>query len=284
MPTTSSRLAVSKASLKEYPPTVHPYANLVSMEELEGKKPQTPSKSKTGGDKPPPSSLPTPPSDTTSEAGNHISPSASTNQSPGESSSPPTPIKLKIRRSIKQGQSQLTSSIDLGADAATQPTTPIGVTKPTKGKGSSKRRSKSTPQPRKTKTKALLKGQRLKSLKGKLDSQDSPTTDSQVPMETDAGVEAPAAAPAPAPAPVPAPVPDPTPVIPAVAPVGKSKVAAAPAFDGPPPKWLVGDMVWSKVSGHPWWPCMVAYDPHQGIYVKKSEYNFRHLSPFYKIH
>ena len=35
-----------------------------------------------------------------------------------------------------------------------------------------------------------------------------------------------------------------------------------------PPKWLVGDMVWSKVSGHPWWPCMVSYDPLLGIYTR----------------
>ena len=26
-------------------------------------------------------------------------------------------------------------------------------------------------------------------------------------------------------------------------------------------RWTVGDMLWAKVSGHPWWPCMVAYDP-----------------------
>ncbi|XP_035672349.1 histone-lysine N-methyltransferase NSD2-like [Branchiostoma floridae] len=35
-----------------------------------------------------------------------------------------------------------------------------------------------------------------------------------------------------------------------------------------PPKWLVGDLVWGKVSGHPWWPCMVAYDPVEGVYTK----------------
>lgn len=38
--------------------------------------------------------------------------------------------------------------------------------------------------------------------------------------------------------------------------------------DEKPCEWLVGDLVWSKVSGHPWWPCMVAYDPNLGIYTK----------------
>ncbi|KAK2154206.1 hypothetical protein NP493_2211g00002 [Ridgeia piscesae] len=35
-----------------------------------------------------------------------------------------------------------------------------------------------------------------------------------------------------------------------------------------PARWLVGDLMWAKVSGHPWWPCMVAYDPYQGIYTR----------------
>lgn len=26
-------------------------------------------------------------------------------------------------------------------------------------------------------------------------------------------------------------------------------------------KYNVGDLVWSKVSGYPWWPCMVSADP-----------------------
>ena len=44
---------------------------------------------------------------------------------------------------------------------------------------------------------------------------------------------------------------------------------AHPSYiDEKPCEWLVGDLVWSKVSGHPWWPCMVAYDPNLGIYTK----------------
>ena len=35
-----------------------------------------------------------------------------------------------------------------------------------------------------------------------------------------------------------------------------------------PPKWLVGDLLWAKVSGHPWWPCMVSYDPYTGLYTR----------------
>ena len=27
------------------------------------------------------------------------------------------------------------------------------------------------------------------------------------------------------------------------------------------PKWLAGDLLWSKMKGYPWWPCMVSYDP-----------------------
>lgn len=37
-----------------------------------------------------------------------------------------------------------------------------------------------------------------------------------------------------------------------------------------PVRWLVGDMVWSKVSGHPWWPCMLSYDPLLSIYTRMS--------------
>jgi len=40
-----------------------------------------------------------------------------------------------------------------------------------------------------------------------------------------------------------------------------------------PEKWLLGDMLWAKVSGHPWWPCIVAVDPtldqHTRVYRRK---------------
>lgn len=34
--------------------------------------------------------------------------------------------------------------------------------------------------------------------------------------------------------------------------------------------WLVGDIVWSKIPGHPWWPSMVAYEPNTAAYFKYS--------------
>lgn len=30
----------------------------------------------------------------------------------------------------------------------------------------------------------------------------------------------------------------------------------------------VGDIIWAKVSGYPWWPCMVTLDPQKGKYSK----------------
>ncbi|XP_064344851.1 histone-lysine N-methyltransferase NSD2 isoform X3 [Camelus dromedarius] len=33
-------------------------------------------------------------------------------------------------------------------------------------------------------------------------------------------------------------------------------------------KYTVGDLVWSKVSGYPWWPCMVSADPLLHSYTK----------------
>ncbi|XP_052771657.1 histone-lysine N-methyltransferase NSD2-like isoform X2 [Mya arenaria] len=37
-----------------------------------------------------------------------------------------------------------------------------------------------------------------------------------------------------------------------------------------PVKWMVGDMVWAKVSSHPWWPCMVSYDPFTAVSTRIS--------------
>lgn len=33
---------------------------------------------------------------------------------------------------------------------------------------------------------------------------------------------------------------------------------------------LVGDLVWSKIPGHSWWPSMISYDPNTAVYFKKS--------------
>ena len=48
-----------------------------------------------------------------------------------------------------------------------------------------------------------------------------------------------------------------------------------------PTEWMLGDLLWGKVSGHPWWPCMVAYDPVEGLFTKmKCRYQI--LTPIVK--
>ena len=37
------------------------------------------------------------------------------------------------------------------------------------------------------------------------------------------------------------------------------------------PEWLVGDLLMGKVSGHPYWPCMVSYDPYESIYTRMTK-------------
>ncbi|XP_031673957.1 histone-lysine N-methyltransferase NSD2 isoform X2 [Oncorhynchus kisutch] len=39
----------------------------------------------------------------------------------------------------------------------------------------------------------------------------------------------------------------------------------------------VGDVVWTKVSGYPWWPCMVSTDPELNTHLKRKAIN-RHTS------
>ena len=34
--------------------------------------------------------------------------------------------------------------------------------------------------------------------------------------------------------------------------------------------FLVGDVIWSKISGHDWWPSMVSYDPNTAVYFQTS--------------
>ena len=33
-------------------------------------------------------------------------------------------------------------------------------------------------------------------------------------------------------------------------------------------RYVLGDLLWGKVSGHPWWPCLVAEDPFDKAYHK----------------
>ena len=35
-----------------------------------------------------------------------------------------------------------------------------------------------------------------------------------------------------------------------------------------PIQFVIGECMWGKVSGHPWWPCIVANDPALKIYTK----------------
>ena len=36
------------------------------------------------------------------------------------------------------------------------------------------------------------------------------------------------------------------------------------------PELLVGDLVWSKIQGHAWWPSMVSYEPNKAVYFQSS--------------
>ena len=45
--------------------------------------------------------------------------------------------------------------------------------------------------------------------------------------------------------------------------------------------WLVGDVVWSKIPGHPWWPSMVAYEPNNAVYFQfKGRARYYHVQFF----
>lgn len=35
-----------------------------------------------------------------------------------------------------------------------------------------------------------------------------------------------------------------------------------------PVKYQIGDLIWAKLTGHPWWPCMVTEDPLQNVHSK----------------
>ena len=43
---------------------------------------------------------------------------------------------------------------------------------------------------------------------------------------------------------------------------------AVKAQSSPAVSFSVGDVVWTKVSGYPWWPCMVSTDPELEHHVK----------------
>jgi hypothetical protein len=47
-----------------------------------------------------------------------------------------------------------------------------------------------------------------------------------------------------------------------------NQVSPSVTQEGKPIEWSLGDCLWGKVSGHPWWPCMVSHELSSGIYTK----------------
>lgn len=42
--------------------------------------------------------------------------------------------------------------------------------------------------------------------------------------------------------------------------------------------WFVGDVVWSKIPGHPWWPSLITHEPDSTIYFKmKGRARYYHV-------
>lgn len=45
--------------------------------------------------------------------------------------------------------------------------------------------------------------------------------------------------------------------------------------------WIIGDIVWSKIPGHPWWPSLIAYEPNTEVYFKmKGRTKYYHVQFF----
>ena len=70
-------------------------------------------------------------------------------------------------------------------------------------------------------------------------------------------------------------------------PRNKPKIDKSPISEGSSgDTFLVGDMVWSKVPGHPWWPSMVSYDPFISIYTRtrgKTIISLQKSSDYFKL-
>lgn len=45
-----------------------------------------------------------------------------------------------------------------------------------------------------------------------------------------------------------------------------------PVQVGPVPgcEWMLGDLAWARVGGHPYWPCVIAVDPELNIFTKTT--------------
>ena len=45
--------------------------------------------------------------------------------------------------------------------------------------------------------------------------------------------------------------------------------------------WCIGDIVWSKIPGHPWWPSLIAHEPNTEVYFKmKGRTKYYHVQFF----
>ena len=45
--------------------------------------------------------------------------------------------------------------------------------------------------------------------------------------------------------------------------------------------WSAGDVVWSKIPGHPWWPSLIANEPNTAVYFKvKGRTRYYHVQFF----
>ncbi|XP_065317367.1 histone-lysine N-methyltransferase NSD2-like isoform X2 [Gordionus sp. m RMFG-2023] len=48
-----------------------------------------------------------------------------------------------------------------------------------------------------------------------------------------------------------------------------------------PCNWLVGDLIWAKLSTYPWWPSMIIYDPSLGIFTRTKKKNREYHVQFF---
>lgn len=62
--------------------------------------------------------------------------------------------------------------------------------------------------------------------------------------------------------------------------LNKSATFTSPVVEKPA-EWKMGDQLWAKVAGHPWWPCMVAKDPYEDLFTKmKARSRLYHVTFF----
>ncbi|KAH7981762.1 hypothetical protein HPB52_001072 [Rhipicephalus sanguineus] len=65
-------------------------------------------------------------------------------------------------------------------------------------------------------------------------------------------------------------------------PTGVSTAASEKFKPTESPQYLVGDLLWSKIGHHPFWPAMVSFDPVNGIYTKviRNKHRIYHVQYF----